>query len=242
MLIADCPTWVDTFRGHQGQLSRQGRRPSGSWSPHISCPALAWAWGLFSLMEGQKPARAAFPSHSHQRPVTRLLASCERAAPPHRHPAVLPACTPFEAVSRVAGLLGAPTHPAVGLFIHPAKHAGSGAPAYQELPAGTVTPSPARPPRALGPFLRLQRRAEACGDSAPRLLPGSQAAVLGFSRPSGKPEEESRGPWAASLTLCLEPGLSWAQGSRLSEPQSPSLNWWRLSSRSIEEPVTCYLL
>lgn len=70
--------------------------------------------------------------------------------------------------------------------------------------------------RALGPSLRRQRRAEACGDSAPRLLPGSQAAVLGFSGPSRKPEEGSRGPWAASLNLCLEPGLSWAQGSRLS--------------------------
>lgn len=59
--------------------------------------------------------------------------------------------------------------------------------------------------------------------------------------PAGNRRREAEAPGQRLLT-CV-----WSQGchghrAAVCQPQSPSLKWWHLSFRSIEEPVTCYLL
>lgn len=62
-----------------------------------------------------------------------------------------------------------------------------------------------------------------CGGSAPGFLLGSLGSSSGPQQArlgTGGGEEHSG---QTLLTLCLEPGVSWAQAN--SEPQSPSLKW-----------------
>lgn len=163
-------------------------------------------------------------------PCRQLASSAGARSPECAHP---PACAPL---GLHPGWLAAERFPppphsiqgdprVVGLSVHSARHAGSGASPHPCGDLGTDALSSTGHRRSSWPPLCVNRALRPPGRAAVwgRPLGSLQAAALGLSRPGCEAEEDGGAPRAASLTLCLEPAGPLGTGRHLLEPLFPYL-------------------